>query len=148
MSKLTLIKDDTGRLRGIDPAHERAYQKWRKQVTELQVGDTLGFSYRMPRTPREHRRFFHKMRTLLERTEEFTSVDKLRYWAVMGAGYFDLIPGIDGVPNAIPQSIDFDSLDEQLQRDWAASKGLSRLDWQRARQAALRAWERGEPRGM
>ncbi|WP_374321405.1 hypothetical protein [Pseudoxanthomonas kaohsiungensis] len=43
---------------------------------------------------------------------------------------------------------DFDSLDEQLQRDWAASKGLSRLDWQRARQAALRAWERGEPRGM
>ena len=112
MSKLTLIKDDTGRLRGIDPAHERAYQKWRKQVTELQVGDTLGFSYRMPRTPREHRRFFHKMRALLERTEEFTSVDKLRYWAVMGAGYFDLIPGIDGVPNAIPQSIDFDSLDE------------------------------------
>ena len=45
MSKVTLIKDDTGKLRGIDPAHERAYQKWRKQALELQVGDTLGFSY-------------------------------------------------------------------------------------------------------
>ncbi len=42
---------------------------------------------------------------------------------------------------------DFDSLEADLKRDWEASKGLSRLDWNRARSAALRAWERGEPRG-
>jgi hypothetical protein len=43
---------------------------------------------------------------------------------------------------------DFGSLETQLQRDWESSKGLSRLDWNRARQAVLRAWERGEPHGM
>ena len=112
MSKVTLIKDDTGKLRGIDPAHERAYQKWRKQVLELQVGDTLGFSYRMPRSPGHHRKFFAKLNALLARTEAFTSLDPLRYWLTMGAGYFDLIPGRDGTPNAIPRSIDFDSMDE------------------------------------
>jgi len=43
---------------------------------------------------------------------------------------------------------DFGSLETQLQHDWESSKGLSRLDWNRARQAVLRAWERGEPHGM
>ena len=51
-------------------------------------------------------------------------------------------------PEEVAEPDEHERLDEQLQRDWAASKGLSRLDWQRARQAALRAWERGEPRGM
>jgi hypothetical protein len=37
----------------------------------------------------------------------------------------------------------FDTLEAQLQREWDTSKGPSRLDWNRARHAALRAWERG-----
>lgn len=112
MSKVVLIKDEAGKLRGIDPAHERAYRKWRKQVLELPVGQTLGFSYRLPRSPAHHRLFFAKLNALLDRTEEFANIDKLRYWLTMGAGYFDLIPGFDGTPNAIPRSIDFDRMDE------------------------------------
>lgn len=112
MSKVVLIKDEAGKLRGIDPAHERAYQKWRKQVLELPVGQTLGFSYRLPRSPGHHKLFFAKLNALLDRTEAFANIDKLRYWLTMGAGYFDLIPGFDGTPNAIPRSIDFDRMDE------------------------------------
>ena len=112
MSKVTLIKDEAGRLRGIDPAHERAYAKFKKQMTELPAGQTLGFSYRLPRAPAHHRKFFAQMNALLDRTEAFGDLDKLRYWVTMGAGYFDLVPGFDGKPNAIPKSIDFDSMDE------------------------------------
>lgn len=112
MSKVVLIKDEAGKLRGIDPAHERAYRKWRKQVLELPVGQTLGFSYRLPRSPGHHKLFFAKLNALLDRTEAFANIDKLRYWLTMGAGYFDLIPGFDGTPNAIPRSIDFDRMDE------------------------------------
>lgn len=43
---------------------------------------------------------------------------------------------------------DFQTLDAQLREEWGKSKGLSRLDWDRARHAVLRAWERGDPRGM
>ena len=43
---------------------------------------------------------------------------------------------------------DFASLETGLEREWNQSKGPSRLDWSRARQAVLRAWERGEPHGM
>ncbi len=112
MSKVVIIKNDQGRLEGIDPQGQRAYLKWRRLVTDLPVGQTLSFSYRMPRSPAHHRLFFAKLNSLLSRTEAFTDLDKLRYWIVMGAGYFDLVPGFDGKPNAIPRSLDFESMDE------------------------------------
>ncbi|WP_137921677.1 DUF1367 family protein [Hydrogenophaga sp. 2FB] len=112
MSKVVIIKNDQGRLEGIDLQGQRAYQKWRRLVTDLPVGQTLSFSYRMPRSPAHHRLFFAKLNSLLARTEAFTELDKLRYWIVMGAGYFDLVPGFDGKPNAIPRSLDFESMDE------------------------------------
>lgn len=112
MSQVTIIKNDQGRLEGIDLAGQRAYQKWRKLVMDLPVGQTLTFSYRMPRSPKHHRLFFAKLNSLLARTEAFDELDKLRYWLVMGAGYFDMVPGFDGKPNAIPRSLDFTSMDE------------------------------------
>lgn len=112
MSKVVIIKNDQGRLEGIDEKSQRAYQKWRRTVMELPMGGTLSFSYRLPRSPKHHGLFFAKLTNLLARTEAFDDLDKLRYWLVMGAGYFDLVPGFDGKPNAIPQSLDFESMDE------------------------------------
>ena len=34
MSKVVIIKNDQGRLEGIDPQGQRAYLKWRRQVIE------------------------------------------------------------------------------------------------------------------
>jgi len=39
---------------------------------------------------------------------------------------------------------EFAAAEDQLRREWEASKGPSRLDWTRARHAVLRAWERGD----
>jgi hypothetical protein len=61
-----------------------------------------------------------------------------------GDSYDDFDPAYRLGYNARRQhpELGFDRLETQLQREWAASKGLSRLDWSRARHAALRAWER------
>lgn len=112
MSKVIILKDETGKLRGLDEAGQRAYAKWRKLVTELPIGQTLSFTYRMPRSLNHHRLFFAKLQSLLSRTEAFTDLNKLRYWLTMGAGYADFVPGLDGKPNAIPLSMDFDAMDE------------------------------------
>lgn len=112
MSHVTIIKNTQGRLQGLDQKGQRAYAKWRRLVEGLEIGQTLTFSYRFPRSPKHHRLFFAKLQSLLNRTEAFDDLDKLRYWVVMGAGYFDLVPGFDGLPNAIPRSLDFDSMDE------------------------------------
>lgn len=112
MSHCIIIKNDQGKLEGIDEKSQRAYQKWRRTVADLDIGQTLSFRYRLPRSPAHHRLLFAKLQALLARTEAFDDLDKLRYWLVMGAGYFDLVPGFDGQPNAIPRSMDFDSMDE------------------------------------
>lgn len=112
MSHVTILKNEQGKLQGLDDKGRRAYAKWRALVQNLPIGQTLTFSYRMPRSPKHHRLFFAKLNSLLQRTETFTDLDKLRYWLVMGAGYADFVPGLDGKPNAIPRSIDFDSMDE------------------------------------
>ncbi len=112
MTAIVITKNSQGKLEGIDEKGRRAYAKWRRLVTDLQPGETLTFSYRMPRSPAHHRFFFQKLNILLERTETFDDLDRLRYWLVMGAGYFDLVPGFDGKPNAIPRSLDFTQMDE------------------------------------
>jgi hypothetical protein len=112
MSHCTIIKGPDGKLQGLDLKGQRAYAKWRKLVETLAIGQTLTFSYRMPRSPQHHKLFFAKLQSLLARSETFTDLDRLRYWLVMGAGYADFVPGLDGKPNAIPRSMDFDSMDE------------------------------------
>lgn len=112
MSHVTICKNEMGKLAGLDEKGQRAYAKWKRLVEGLPIGQTLTFSYRFPRSPKHHRLLFVKLQSLLTRTETFNDLDKLRYWLVMGAGYFDLVPGFDGKPNAIPKSLDFDSMDE------------------------------------
>jgi hypothetical protein len=112
MTAIVITKNSQGKLEGIDEKGNRAYAKWRRLVTDLEPGQTLTFSYRMPRSPAHHKFLFAKLGALLERTETFDDLDKLRYWLVMGAGYCDFVPGIDGKPNAIPRSLDFTQMDE------------------------------------
>lgn len=112
MSRVVIRKAEDGKLHGIDEKNERAYQKFRRMVADMEHGQTASFAFRMPRSPAHHRLFFAKLGSLINRTEAFDDQDKLRYWLTMGAGYFDLVPGFDGKPNAIPKSIDFDSMDE------------------------------------
>ncbi len=44
--------------------------------------------------------------------------------------------------------VEFESVEDEIRNNWEASKGTSKLAWDRARLAALRAWNRGsEPGG-
>ena len=112
MSRLVITKGQDGKLCGLDPAGQRAYGRFKAAVLAMQPGQTMAFTYRLPRSPKHHAFFFAKLQRLLERTEEFTELDKLRAGVTLGAGYADFVPGLDGKPNAIPRSIDFDSMDE------------------------------------
>jgi hypothetical protein len=112
MTAITVIKGNDGRLQGVDEKSQRAYQKFKRMVADLDYGQTISFSYRFPRSPKHHRLLFAKLQSLLHRTEAFTDVDHLRHWLLMGAGFCDFIPGLDGKPNAIPKSMNFDNMDE------------------------------------
>lgn len=111
MAKLTLTKGQDGKLCGLDAKGQRAYDKFIKKLKELRHGDTLGFSFFLPRDPASHRAYFRKLQILLERTEAFNDLDKLRAWLLLGAGYCDYVPGAQGLV-AVPKSMAFDAMDQ------------------------------------
>lgn len=112
MSRLVITKGQDGKLCGLDPAGQRAYNKFKAVVAGLLPGQTLGFTFRVPRSPKHHALFFAKLQELLKRTEQFDDLNNLRSWLILGAGFCDFLPGLDGKPNAIPKSMDFDNMDE------------------------------------
>lgn len=113
MSDLVVFKGPDGKLDGWGEKGRRAWAKFRKIVAELEVGQTVQFSYRLPRSPRHHRFFFARLAELFSRQEKFEDVERLLDWIKVGAGWADLLPGRDGVPCAIPRSIAWHQLDEQ-----------------------------------
>lgn len=112
MTKIVICKNEKGQLDGLDPASKRAYSKWRKVVAGLEVGETLGFYFAIPRSPVHHRKFMRKMRVLTERSETFERVEDLRDFLILGAGFVDMAPGLDGQPFAKAKRIDFEGMKE------------------------------------
>lgn len=112
MSTLVVTMGEDGQLQGYGQKGERAWAKFKRRVAAMTIGETLAFSWKEPRSPRHHRLFFGKLGELFKRQEQFDDEDKLRAWLTVGAGYCDYLPGIDGVPCAIPRSIAWENLDE------------------------------------
>ena len=107
MPELIVYRDEQGKLQGHGEKGRRAWDKFRRVVGGLEVGETMGFSYRLPRSPQHHRFFFARLTDLFERQERFDDEDRLLEWLKVGAGYVDLMPGSNGSPVAIPRSINY-----------------------------------------
>lgn len=108
MTRIVIMKNEQGKLEGFSPEDERAYAKWRRLIVGMEVGETLEFNFAIPRDPRHHRRFFWKIRTLLDHTEAVSDMDTLRTWLILGAGYSEP----DGAGGLRAQSLAFAEMDE------------------------------------
>lgn len=113
MPELIIFKDESGKLSGMGEKGRRAYLKFRKIIEEMTVGETMKFSWRMPRSPDHHRYMFAKITGLFERQESFADFDRFMDFLKVGAGHIDLFPGMDGALVAVPKSINWEKLDEQ-----------------------------------
>lgn len=135
MSALIITKGPDGKLEGFGEKGRRAYAKFRKLVEEMEVGETLGFSYRMPRSPQHHKFTFAKLSSLFERQERFEDFDRLLDWLKVGAAHCELLPGPGGQLVAVPSSINWEKLDEQKFIEF--HRALTDFLWTEQAQAAL-----------
>lgn len=104
MTSIVIFKAEDGKLRGLGEEHERAYARWKRLVANMDIGETLEFSFTIPQSPKHHRAFFRKVRILLERTEAMTDFEGLRKWLTAGAGYVN--------EDGTVQSLSYASMDE------------------------------------
>lgn len=113
MPDLVIYKDDAGQLEGFGEKGRRAWLKFRKLVADLEPGEMLQFSYRVPRSGPHHRFFFARLQELFELQDRFDELGHLLEWLKVGAGHVDFVPGRDGQLVAMPRSIAWHNLDEQ-----------------------------------
>lgn len=108
MTQVVIVKCEDGRLRGLGQEGERAYNKWRRMVADMEIGETLEFGFTAPRSPKHHRKFFAIVRSLLEHTEAFTDFDALRDWLTVGVGVVEP----DGAGGYRAKSMSFTEMEE------------------------------------
>ncbi len=134
MPDLIICKDNTGQLEGFGEKGRRAWLKFRKVVAELEPGETMEFSYRLPRSPQHHKFFFARLQALFERQEAFEDLEHLLTFCKVGAGLVDFLPSPRGLV-AVPKSIAWVSLDEQEFIE--ATRAIRDFLWTDVAQAAL-----------
>ncbi|HOW46117.1 MAG TPA: DUF1367 family protein [Rubrivivax sp.] len=112
MANVVVHKGGDGKLAGFGEAGARAWARFQQMLSRLQVGETLEFQWREPRSPGFHRRHFALLNCIYEQQDQFTDAEAFRMWCHVGAGFCSLVPGPKGKPVAIPDSIAWSKLDE------------------------------------
>jgi len=112
MPQVQVCKDEQGKLAGFGQKGERAYKRFLSAVKNLEYGEMLAFSYKIPRAPKFHRLHFVMLAALFEAQEQFADEYQFRKWAEVGAGHCDFVPGPTGRMVALAKSIDYESLDD------------------------------------
>lgn len=112
MVDLVIVKGDDGRLTGLGQKNAQRYAKWQSKVRDLEVGETVEFSWKQPRSPKFHRLFFAMLANLHDQQEQFDDSEQLRAWLIVGAGYCDFVPGPKGRMVALPRSMSWASMDD------------------------------------
>lgn len=112
MPAVLITKDSRNKMVGVGPKGERAYARFLSAVRNLEYGEMLAFSYKIPRAPKFHRLHFVMLAALFEAQEQFADEYQFRKWVEVGAGHCDFVPGPTGRMVALARSIDYESLDD------------------------------------
>lgn len=112
MSTVIVTKGQDGKLQGLGDAGQRAYTRFLGRVKDLEPGETMRFSFWLPRSPGFHRRHFLILAAVFQQQDQFQDPEKLREWLQVGAGFCDILPGPKGNPVAISRSIAWENLDD------------------------------------
>jgi len=103
--KIQLVKTNMGTL---IPAFDSDNDKFKKMT----VGDIMEMSWKKPRNPGFHRKYFALIKLVYENTERFPNQNACRLWLQIKAGHVDFINDPNDSMVAVPKSISFDSMDD------------------------------------
>lgn len=83
-----------------------------ESIQSIKKGETVTAVIRRNRNPGHHRKLFALLKVVFEAQDTFTTTLELLTAIKMATGYFDLGKTIEGLPYAVPKSINFASMDQ------------------------------------
>lgn len=90
----------------------------RDTIRKIPDGKLLSLTWRIPRNPKLHRKYFALINVLRENIEAEYTVDQLQKMLQVKIGNCEVITMRDGKRVGVPQSIAFDSIgNDEFQRD-------------------------------
>lgn len=111
MPSLVLTVGQDGKFCGLTHEDQVQFKRWCNRAKEMKPGETLSFTYEIPRSQKMHSRYFVALQQIWENQEVFRSVDELRVWAEQGAGHVERL-NVEGVTVERVKSISYDELDD------------------------------------
>lgn len=117
MTNVVICRGQDGKVTGMGEKGQRAWESFKRGIEALEIGETLAFSWKKPRSPKFHRLYFAMLHKLFEMQEQFADINALRSWLTVGAGYADFAPGPKGRMCAIPKSIAWENMDDNEFRE-------------------------------
>jgi hypothetical protein len=135
MADITLVRQETGEIAEkdreaarrvifgiVDGLGERGRKQWRRLwngIMRLEPGEMVEIKTRKPRSGPFHRRHMKMEQSLFEQQDRFQIFDPVfRDWLKVGAGHVVWCPGPKGGVFPVPQSIDYDSLEDDEMREF------------------------------
>jgi hypothetical protein len=125
MTTMTVVKDDTGKLRGFTAKDQRAYSRFKKLLDALGQGEIFTLDYWFPREGWRHRKHFAMLALIFDAQEQFADPEQMRLWLQVGAGHCEFVPlaspkraqvgALLAAPAtivAIPKSIAYSAMDD------------------------------------
>ncbi len=116
MPSVVVTLGQDGKLCGHSDKDQEQFARFQRRVREMQPGETMAFTWKPPRAPQVHRRYFFNLKWLYDNQEAFTDQRIFRKWAEMGAGHCDFVPGPDGL-HSIPKTIEYEAMDDDEFRE-------------------------------
>jgi uncharacterized protein DUF1367 len=127
MATIEVVKMRDGNLRGYGQEHDRAYKRFKGWLKRLEPGEFFTFSWRQPRNPAFHRKFFALLNHGFEHWEPEQGRKRLTYRGraieknfeafreniIILAGFYEQSFDLQGRMQLRAKSISFDKMGEE-----------------------------------
>lgn len=110
--EVVITRGDDGQLTGLGEKGARAWARFVAALKNLDRDSSILVIFRVPRSPRFHRRHFAILGAVFKCQEQFHDEEQFRLWTQVGAGHCDFVPGPTGRPVALPRSVAWHRLED------------------------------------
>jgi hypothetical protein len=113
VTRIVVWRGETGEIEGFSDKDKRAYNRLKKKLQNLALGEMFEIDCWFPRNSDLHKLHMKMESEVYAAQDQFSNFEHFRTWLKIGAGACEWAPGHDGTLIPIPHSISFRTMDDE-----------------------------------